>query len=58
MARDKQHREKNVAKPLNCSVDEPEEDIRKRLDNLVKYGEGFIISKTPEYMEGTGAYPR
>lgn len=24
------------------------------LENLVKYGEGFVVSKTPEYMEGTG----
>jgi DNA-nicking Smr family endonuclease len=55
MARDKHHAEKkNVAKPLHCFLDELEEDIRQRLDNLVKYGEGFIISKTPEYMEGTG----
>ena len=35
-------------------LNEPEEDVRQCLDNLVKCGEGFIISKTPEYMEGTG----
>jgi DNA-nicking Smr family endonuclease len=55
MARDKQYAEKrNVAKPPNYSVAQPEEDIRLCLDKLVKCGEGFIISQTPEYMEGTG----
>jgi DNA-nicking Smr family endonuclease len=55
MARDNHHAEKkNLTKPLNYSVAEPDEDIRQCLDNLVKYGEGFIISQTPEYMEGTG----
>lgn len=31
-----------------------EEDILRRLENLVKFGEGFNISETPEYIEGTG----
>jgi DNA-nicking Smr family endonuclease len=45
VVRDKHHAKKNhVANPLDHPV----------LDHLVKYGEGFIISKTPEYMEGTG----
>ncbi len=55
MVRDKHHAKKNnVANPLHHLVNEPEQDVRQHLDNLVKYGEGFIISKTPEYMEGTG----
>ena len=55
MVRDKHHaKKKNVANPPDHLVKEPEEDVRQCLDNLVKYGEGFIISKTPEYMEGTG----
>ncbi len=29
-------------------------EILKKLTNLVKYGEGFNISDTPEYIEGTG----
>jgi DNA-nicking Smr family endonuclease len=29
-------------------------EILKKLKNLVKYGEGFHISDTPEYIEGTG----
>jgi DNA-nicking Smr family endonuclease len=29
-------------------------EILKKLTNLVKYGEGFNISDTPEYVEGTG----
>lgn len=32
----------------------PEKGVMVQLENLVKYGEGFIISDTPEYMEGTG----
>jgi DNA-nicking Smr family endonuclease len=60
VVRDKHHaKENNVANPLDHPVldhpvNEPEQDVRQHLDNLVKYGEGFIISKTPEYMEGTG----
>lgn len=29
-------------------------EILRKLKNLVKYGEGFNISDTPEYVEGTG----
>jgi DNA-nicking Smr family endonuclease len=29
-------------------------EILRKLTNLVKYGEGFNISDTPEYVEGTG----
>ena len=29
-------------------------EILKKLTNLVKYGEGFNVSDTPEYIEGTG----
>ncbi len=29
-------------------------EILKKLKNLVQYGEGFNISDTPEYVEGTG----
>ncbi len=55
MVRDKHHAKKtHLANPPDHLVKEPEEDVRQYLDNLVKYGEGFIISKTPEYMEGTG----
>ena len=55
MIRDKYHaREKSAAAPPDHFIKEPEEDVRQCLDNLVKTGEGFIISKTPEYMEGTG----
>lgn len=35
-------------------VEKPEDEVRQRLENLVKTGEGFIISQTPEYQEGTG----
>ena len=55
IVRDKHHAKKpHLANPPDHLVKEPEVDVRQHLDNLVKYGEGFIISKTPEYMEGTG----
>jgi DNA-nicking Smr family endonuclease len=55
LVRDKHHAEnKNVANPPDHLVKEPEEDVRQCLNNLVKCGEGFVISKTSEYMEGTG----
>ncbi|MBN2255701.1 MAG: Smr/MutS family protein [Deltaproteobacteria bacterium] len=31
-----------------------DEDVLRHLRNLIKRGEGFIISDTPEYVEGTG----
>jgi DNA-nicking Smr family endonuclease len=55
MAKDKRHAKKNkVANPQDHLVNEPEQDVIQHLDNLLKYGEGFIISKTPEYIEGIG----
>ncbi|MBI4765491.1 MAG: Smr/MutS family protein [Deltaproteobacteria bacterium] len=55
LVKDKRHEKKNKGThPLDHLVDEPEREARRRLDNLLKYGEGFIISQTPEYMEGIG----
>jgi DNA-nicking Smr family endonuclease len=56
MARDKYcERKPPPILPSNHPVSEPEDDLaRQRLENLVKYGEGFIISQTPEYVEGIG----
>lgn len=55
LARDKLHAQKtHLANQPDHLVNEPEQDVIQHLDNLVKYGEGFIISKTPEYMEGIG----
>jgi DNA-nicking Smr family endonuclease len=56
MVKDKRHEKKNnvAHNPLDHLVNEPEQDVIQHLDNLLKYGEGFIISKTPEYMEGIG----
>jgi DNA-nicking Smr family endonuclease len=55
MVMDKHHTKKNiVANPPDHLVNDPEQDVKQHLDKLVKYGEGFIISKTPEYMDGTG----
>jgi DNA-nicking Smr family endonuclease len=36
------------------SRDSEDIEILKKLKNLVRYGEGFNISDTPEYVEGTG----
>ena len=36
------------------SENDPEAEALARLEDLVKGGEGFIISDTPEYMEGLG----
>ncbi len=33
---------------------DPERDVIRLLDNLIKHGEGFIVADTPEYMEGSG----
>lgn len=55
MARDKYHERKPPSvPPSDHPANEPEEDVRQRLENLVKNGEGFIISQTPEYVEGIG----
>lgn len=32
----------------------PEDEIVLKLDDLVRYGKGFVVSHTPEYMEGRG----
>lgn len=31
-----------------------EEEVLRRLEGLIKFGEGFNVSDTPEYIEGTG----
>ncbi len=33
---------------------DPERDVIRLLDKLIKHGEGFIVADTPEYMEGSG----
>jgi len=37
-------------KPLGCDDD----DTLRRLNELVNHGHGFVVSQTPEYMEGSG----
>ncbi|HYA15258.1 MAG TPA: Smr/MutS family protein [Syntrophales bacterium] len=52
-------RDKRTAKNIK---DRPPEKVKNgfetetvaQLKNLLMYGEGFVISETPEYMEGTG----
>jgi DNA-nicking Smr family endonuclease len=47
-------RENGGTKQPGTDTNEPGKGVMDQLENLVKYGEGFIISNTPEYMEGTG----
>ncbi len=42
------------AAPAKVSEQDPEVEALARLEDLVKGGDGFIISDTPEYMEGIG----
>lgn len=47
--------ETNIRSRLPEDVNESAETaVVAQLANLVKYGEGFVISDTPEYIEGTG----
>jgi DNA-nicking Smr family endonuclease len=43
-----------VTPKVSRGTDNPESDVIAQLEQLVKKGDGFIISNTPEYMEGTG----
>ncbi len=43
-----------VKKVQEHCLKKKEEDALRRLENLIKFGEGFNISDTPEYVEGTG----
>jgi len=54
IVKDKYVQVNTAARPPEPVIPEPEQDVLQQLDNLVKYGEGFVISNTPEYMEGTG----
>ena len=54
ISEDKHTREGRRTKRFGTDKDMPEKGVMVQLENLVKYGEGFIISDTPEYIEGTG----
>lgn len=42
-------------KIIDRSVNKAEEDeVIMKLNHLIKYGEGFNVASTPEYIEGTG----
>lgn len=55
ISEDKHAREYGGTRPPETDKNVPEKGVMVQLENLVKYGEGFIISNTPEYIEGTGA---
>jgi DNA-nicking Smr family endonuclease len=46
--------EKKAAKPAGRAERSPESEAVSRLVRLVQNGEGFVVSDTPEYIEGTG----
>lgn len=50
----KRVRKNGGIKPHEADKYVPEKRVMVQLENLVKYGKGFIISNTPEYIEGTG----
>jgi len=54
MQQDKRAGNKIRIKPPEDVKESPEAAIVGQLTSLVKYGEGFVISDTPEYIEGTG----
>jgi DNA-nicking Smr family endonuclease len=54
ISEDKHARKHGGTRPPETDKNVPEKGVMVQLENLVKYGEGFIISDTPEYMEGTG----
>ncbi|MHB8772249.1 MAG: Smr/MutS family protein [Syntrophales bacterium] len=56
IAADKYERKTGGAgQPARGTRVEPEADVTACLENLIRSGEGFVVSSTPEYMEGTGA---
>jgi len=54
IARDKRAAKNVRTRPPEDVKNGLETEIVAQLKNLVMYGEGFVISETPEYMEGTG----
>jgi DNA-nicking Smr family endonuclease len=55
LARDKFAGKKGAARPPDpVGLAQQDQSVMEQLENLIRYGEGFIISNTPEYMEGTG----
>ena len=54
MVADKHERKGRSGQPARRNITEAEPDVTACLENLVESGEGFVISNTPEYMEGTG----
>jgi DNA-nicking Smr family endonuclease len=51
---DKHVRRNGTAKPSDFIKFDEETAVMEQLINLVECGEGFVISDTPEYIEGTG----
>ena len=54
IARDRRTAENVKERPSGKVKKGAETETVAQLRNLIMYGEGFVISETPEYMEGTG----
>jgi len=54
--RDRYHRPKAPVKSFQKPVNPGKSDTIRKLRMLIKNGEGFVVSNTPEYMEGTGVH--
>jgi len=44
----------STTSPPAGSDHDPESETLLKLNNLVKFGKGFVVADTPEYIEGTG----
>jgi DNA-nicking Smr family endonuclease len=54
IARDKVAEKRVEIRPPERSINIPETEALSMLVRLVNHGEGFVVSDTPEYIEGTG----
>ena len=54
IARDKFAGKRGERQAARLKIPKPDMIAMTDLDNLIKYGEGFIVANTPEYMAGTG----
>ena len=54
IARDNLIHHDTAPRPLQIPGHDDEAENRLQLENLIKYGEGFVVANTSEYIEGTG----
>jgi DNA-nicking Smr family endonuclease len=54
VAQDRELSDERQKGPRRVPEQDPEAEALARLEDLVRHGDGFVISDTPEYMEGIG----